>query len=191
MTAIPLGEKGARSGPTRFRLPLAYLVAASVLPLILGTLLAWRLLAVGPAPAAIGSVAPDVSLVDLDGHPVRLADLRGRPVLVNFWANWCGPCIAEFPLLRQAAHDHAADGLAVVGIVYQSREDAARSFVARLGADWPNAMDPDGSAAAAFGIQAPPDSFFIDRAGIIAGRQIGQLSQADLDRQLATILGKE
>lgn len=175
----------------RSRLPFAYLVAAAVLPLLLLGLLAVRLI-VGSAtpalPGQIGSAAPGFSLVDLDGNPVTLASLRGRPVIVNFWASWCTPCIAEFPLLQRAYADHAGDGLAVVGIVFQDREAAARSFMEQRGGSWPTAMDPNGLVAAAYGVDAPPASFFVDRTGVIAGRQIGELSQADLDRQLATIL---
>lgn len=170
------------------RLPLAYLIGAAVLPLILMGLLIWRLLGTGPAPAAIGSEAPTFALADLDGNPVRLADLRGRPVIVNFWASWCAPCVEEFPLLQQAARQHAKDGLAIVGIVVQDRSEAARAFMERMGAGWPAVMDPNGDVARAYGLYAPPESFFIDRNGVIAGQQIGQLTTADLDRQLRTIL---
>ncbi len=192
MTAVPASERSPRVTPRRRGLPIAYLLAAAVLPVILLALLAWRLLAAPAAPAAtIGSAAPAFSLTDLDGNAVSLADLHGHPVIVNFWASWCGPCIEEFPLLQQAASEHAADGLVIVGIVYQDRADAARSFMSRMGARWATAMDPGGSVAASYGIYAPPDTFFIDRNGVIAGRQIGQLSQQDLARQLDTILGKE
>ena len=170
------------------RLPLAYLVGAAVLPLILMGLLAWRLLSSGAAPIGIGSQAPDFALADLDGNPVRLADLQGRPVIVNFWASWCAPCVEEFPLLQQAVSKHAVDGLAIVGIVVQDRSEAARAFMQRMDARWPAAMDPNGDVARAYGLYAPPESFFIDRDGVVAGQQIGQLTQADLDRQLQAIL---
>lgn len=181
----------ARATQPRFaarRLPLAYLVGAAVLPVILMALLAWRLVSAGAAPIGIGSPAPDFTLADLDGNPVRLTDLHGRPVIVNFWASWCAPCVEEFPMLQQAATKHATDQLAIVGIVVQDRSEAARAFMQRMGARWPAAMDPNGAVARAYGLYAPPESFFVDRNGIIAGRQIGQLTQADLDRQLQTIL---
>lgn len=187
MTAVPAD---AAPSPRRriARLPLAYLVAAAVLPLILLALLAWRLVGVAPPPASIGSLAPGFALADLDGNPVRLADLRGRPVIVNFWASWCGPCVEEFPLLQQALDDHRTDGLAVVGIVFQDRSEPARAFLARMGAGWPAAMDPNGSVAQAYGVYAPPETFFIDRQGRVAGRQVGQLSEGDLATQLTAIL---
>ena len=122
---------------------------------------------------------------------MRLADLRGHPVIVNFWASYCASCVEEFPLLQSAMAAHRVDGLAVVGIVYQDRSEAARDFMARMQASWPAAMDVTGEVAQAYGVFAPPESFFIDRDGRIAGRQIGQLSRADLARQLASIIGKE
>jgi cytochrome c biogenesis protein CcmG, thiol:disulfide interchange protein DsbE len=110
---------------------------------------------------------------------------------VNFWASWCGPCVEEFPLLREAWARHAADGLAVVGIVYRDSSERARDFMERMDARWPAAMDPAGAVAEAYGIFGPPETFFIDRHGIVVGRQIGQLSERDLERKLAQIIGEE
>jgi cytochrome c biogenesis protein CcmG/thiol:disulfide interchange protein DsbE len=175
------------------KLPRAYYAAAAIAPLLL--LAAWGLLLVArpavPGPAQIGDPAPNFVLADLDGNPLRLEDLRGRPVIVNFWATWCGPCVAEFPLLQAAAVAHQGDGLAVVGIVFRDRSAPAREFMARMGATWPAAMDPGDVVATRFGIIGPPDSFFIDRNGVIVGRQIGQLSATDLERGLGQILGEE
>ena len=188
----PTERGGLRLGrPVIRRLPFAYLVTAAVLPLLLLALLAGRLtLGAAPAPL-IGSAAPDFALADLDGNPVRLADLRGRPVIVNFWASYCASCVEEFPLLKTAMTQHRADGLAVVGIVFQDRSEAARAFMARMQATWPAAMDVTGEVAQAYGVFAPPESFFIDRQGRVAGRQIGELSRGDLARQLGLIIGKE
>jgi len=180
----------ARSGPDLRRLGLPYLVAAALVPLLAAALLSAYLLTRAPAvsPTAIGSRAPDFSLADLDGNPVLLADLRGRPVVVNFWASWCGPCVEEFPLLREAAARHADDGLVVVGIVWQDRSEAVRDFMARNGATWPAAMDPGDRVAADYGILGPPETYFIGRDGTIVGRQIGQISAASLDEKLAAII---
>jgi len=204
MAAVGAGQRelGTRPGaaapvvarlgrPEVRRLPFAYLVTSAVLPIILLALLIGRLtLGAAPAPL-IGSAAPDFALADLDGNPVRLADLRGRPVIVNFWASYCASCVEEFPLLKSALADHKIDGLAVVGIVFQDRSEAARSFMSRMQATWPAAMDTTGDVAQSYGVFAPPESFFIDRHGRIAGLQIGELTRTDLARQLATIVGKE
>jgi len=193
MTAT-IGEPVA--GPIqreRTRLPRAWYVAASLMPLLL--LAAWGLLLVaGPAAsgvARIGDPAPSFVLTDLNGRALRLADLRGRPVIVHFWASWCGPCVEEFPLLVSASAAHAGDNLVIVGIVFRDGSEAARAFMTRMGAAWPAAMDPGDAVAAEFGIVGPPDTFFIDRSGVIVGRQIGQLGAADLENGLAQILGKE
>jgi cytochrome c biogenesis protein CcmG, thiol:disulfide interchange protein DsbE len=190
--SVPTERAGLRLGrPVIRRLPFAYLLTAAVLPLILLALLVGRLtLGAAPAPL-IGSAAPAFALADLDGNPVRLADLRGRPVIVNFWASYCASCVEEFPLLKSAMTQHRADGLAVVGIVFQDRSEAARAFMDRMQATWPAAMDVTGEVAQAYGVFAPPESFFIDRQGRIAGRQIGELSRGDLARQLGLIIGKE
>jgi cytochrome c biogenesis protein CcmG/thiol:disulfide interchange protein DsbE len=182
-----------RSGLDLRRLPLGYLVGAALVPVVL--LLAGMLLLSGRLPAtsptAIGNAAPDFTLADLDGNPVSLADLRGRPVIVNFWASWCGPCVEEFPLLRDAADGHAADGLAIVGIVYQDRSEEARGFMARNGATWPAAMDPADRVATAYGVIGPPETFFIGRDGTIVARQLGQFSAASLEEKIAAIIDEE
>jgi cytochrome c biogenesis protein CcmG, thiol:disulfide interchange protein DsbE len=172
------------------RLGLPHLILAAIVPLLVAALLGAFLLTRGPAgtPTTIGSSAPDFVLADLDGNPLRLADLRGRPVVVNFWASWCGPCVEEFPLLRDAAARHADDGLAVVGIVWRDRSEAARDFMRRNGATWAAAMDPGERVARDYGILGPPETYFIGRDGTIVARQIGQISSASLDEKLAAII---
>jgi cytochrome c biogenesis protein CcmG/thiol:disulfide interchange protein DsbE len=173
------------------RLPRWWLVVAALLPLVL--LVGWGtfILSRGATGARVGSEAPAFALADLDGNPLRLEDLRGRPVIVNFWASWCGPCVDEFPLLRQARDRHAAEGLAVVGIVFRDNSEAARAFMQRMGATWQAAMDPGEETAERFGIYGPPETFFIDADGIVVARQIGTLSRDDLDRHLSRLLAKE
>ena len=133
-----------------------------------------------PSPALVGTT--------LDGAAFDLASLRGRPVVVNYWASWCIPCRDEFPLFEQALADHAADGLAIVGTVYQDDDDAARAFATKTGASWPSVTDPDGSRARTWRVVAPPQTYFIDRNGVIVSRQIGEVSAADFQRQLDAIL---
>jgi cytochrome c biogenesis protein CcmG/thiol:disulfide interchange protein DsbE len=182
----------ARGGVDLRHLPLPHLLVAATLPILLLAILTWTLLTRAPsASATIGSPAPDVALADLDGVPIRLAELRGRPVIVNFWASWCGPCVEEFPLLSEASERHAADGLVVIGIVYQDRSEAARAFMARNGARWRAAMDPGQRVADAYGILAPPETFFIGRDGTIVARQIGQFSAASLEEKVAAIIDEE
>jgi cytochrome c biogenesis protein CcmG/thiol:disulfide interchange protein DsbE len=191
MTATT-GQPIGAALPRGARLPRAWYVGAAVAPLLL--LAAWGALLLasrGQPVVRIGDQAPAFALADLEGNPVRLSDLRGRPVIINFWASSCGPCVEEFPLLARAAAAHEQDGLAIVGIIFRDRSEAARDFMARMGGTWPAVMDPGEALATKFGIIGPPDTFFIDRNGVLVGRQLGQLSAADLDRGLSQILGEE
>jgi cytochrome c biogenesis protein CcmG/thiol:disulfide interchange protein DsbE len=136
-----------------------------------------------------GTPAPPLRLQGLDGSEVDLAALRGRPVVVNFWATWCEPCVREFPLLRQAAATHRQADLAVVGVLTNDRPAPARAFVRRLDATWPVAVDASATTAAAWGAIGLPHTYFIRPDGTLASHQLGELTKASLDRQLAEILG--
>jgi cytochrome c biogenesis protein CcmG/thiol:disulfide interchange protein DsbE len=136
-----------------------------------------------------GTPAPALRLQGLDGRPVDLAALRGRPVVVNFWATWCEPCVREFPLLARAAAGHRTARLAVVGVLYRDQPDAARAFVRQHGGTWPMGMDADGRTAAAWGVVGLPHTFFVRPDGTLASHQLGELTAANLDRQLTGILG--
>jgi cytochrome c biogenesis protein CcmG/thiol:disulfide interchange protein DsbE len=133
----------------------------------------------------VGQTAPPLSGTTVDGRSVSLAALRGKPVIVNFWASWCGPCIREFPVLKDAEVQHP--GLVILGVIYQDDATAARTFATHMSADWSNLTDPDGSMANAYLVVAPPQSYFIDPKGIVHSLQIGELTSADLERQYAAI----
>ncbi|MGH2392499.1 MAG: TlpA family protein disulfide reductase [Candidatus Limnocylindria bacterium] len=141
------------------------------------------------APALrVGDRAPDFALADLNGEPVRLADYAGRPVLVNFWASWCLPaCAEEFPVLAEALEVHADIGLAVIGIVYRDRSEAARAFGNQLGATWPLVMDPGERVARAYGVFGPPESWLIGPDGVVVSRHIGPFTADELAVELAKL----
>ncbi|HVQ23250.1 MAG TPA: TlpA disulfide reductase family protein, partial [Candidatus Saccharimonadia bacterium] len=116
-------------------------------------------LVIGPHPL-LHAAAPDFVLQDLDGHPVRLADYRGRPVIVNFWASYCIPCRTEFALLRAARDRYADQRLEILGIVFNDDPASARAYMARASAAWPALIDEGGRTAAAYKVNGPPLSFF-------------------------------
>jgi len=147
--------------------------------------------AVTGAGGDVGAPAPDFRLPALNGQgDVSLADYRGRPVIVNFWASWCHPCRQEFPLLKQALRDHRAEHLAVIGVTYQDIASDSRSFAKQRAATWPQAVDDGGKVASAYGVRAIPQSFFVRPDGTIAARVFGVTTDAALADPLAKLLGR-
>ena len=142
-----------------------------------------------PVVLAVGQPAPPLVGVDLDGRTVDLAALRGRPVIVNFWGSWCTPCRDEFPLLAAGLDRHRGDGLAIIGVLFKDDPGPARAFIARMGAGWPSVADPDGAFARAYRVVAPPQTYFIDRDGVVRSFQVGEVADAaELEAHLAEIL---
>jgi cytochrome c biogenesis protein CcmG/thiol:disulfide interchange protein DsbE len=131
---------------------------------------------------AIGQPAPEIVGTTLDGDPIRLSDLAGRPVVVNFWGPSCVPCRNEFPLMIDRLAAHEADGLAIIGVLTDDPPEPARRFVADYGASWPTVEDPDQAIKTTYRVVARPHTFFIDRAGVVQGQQIGEMLAADFDR---------
>jgi len=136
----------------------------------------------------VGKPAPGIELATPDGEAVSLAALRGRPVLVNFWATWCLPCRDEFPLLAGAYAQHAEDGLEILGIVHDDTVDGARAFAADMGATWPILLDPDDAAWADYLGVGMPTSFFIDAEGVVRAASLGGFTEDGLTALLAKIL---
>ena len=105
---------------------------------------------------------------------VALRDLRGHPIVLNFWASWCAPCREEAPLLEGVAREYRDRGLVVAGIDTQDLEAPARAFVARYGLTYLNLRDPDGSIGRLFGTTGVPETFFVDARGRIEGKFPGE-----------------
>jgi cytochrome c biogenesis protein CcmG, thiol:disulfide interchange protein DsbE len=141
------------------------------------------------AHAVKGAPAPAIVGTTLDGKPFDLASYRGRPVILNFWGPSCLPCRDEFPLFKTELASHAADGLAIVGILMADPPEPARDFIADYGATWPTVEDPTGVIKADYRAIARPQSYFIDPAGVLREIQVGQVTSDDFDRLYASISG--
>jgi cytochrome c biogenesis protein CcmG/thiol:disulfide interchange protein DsbE len=134
-----------------------------------------------PAPGIVGTT--------LDGAAFDLASLRGTPVIVNFWGPSCIPCRSEFPLFLSKLQALGGDDLAVVGVLMDDAPAPARDFVAQFGATWVTVDDPSKAIRTTYRVAARPQSYFIDRDGILRSIQVGELTEDEFERQYALISG--
>lgn len=142
--------------------------------------------------ATVGKPAPPFVLAQLDGTgSVSLADLRGKAVVVNFFASWCIPCKEEHPVLIRAWERYRSANVVFVGVLYQDDEAAGLEFTRRLGGTWPTVRDEGGRTALAYGVFGIPESFFVTPDGIVAGRHVGPLDDATLQAALEAIRPKD
>lgn len=135
--------------------------------------------------------APDFALATLEGDTLRLTDLRGQVVLLNFWATWCAPCRQEIPDLNAMHTDYAAEGFLVVGVSEDEGGFAdVEPFAAEFEIPYPLVVDERGQLAEAYGgVWGLPTSFLIDQEGRIARRILGIVKPEDLRPQIEDLLG--
>lgn len=140
-----------------------------------------------PSPL-IGKPVPYFVLPTLDGETLSPDELLGRPVIVNFWASWCIPaCIDEHPVLMDTAARYG-DQVQLVGILYDDLPEDALDFLVRYGdGGWPHLDDASGEVALAFGVLGPPETFFIDAAGIVRAKHYGPLTDEAMAGYLALL----
>lgn len=131
----------------------------------------------------LGKPAPEFSLLGLDGTVLRLSDLRGKIVLVNFWATWCVPCRKEFPELVKAYEENKGD-VVVVGVDLQENVDQVRAFAEDFGARFPIVIDEKGEVADAYRVLGLPSSYFIDRDGVLRGQYFGAMTSSIIAERL-------
>lgn len=167
------GRAGDRNRAPRWRRWLPPLLAVPFLGLLAFGLTRDAFLLPSPLP---GRPAPDFELETLGGDSVRLSDLRGRVVILNFWASWCPPCIQEHPVLVRASRAWDPGEVDLLGVLYQDAPENGRRFVRRWGGDWPTAVDPGSRVAIEYGVYGPPETFFIGRDGRVARKRIGPVT---------------
>jgi len=133
------------------------------------------------APQA-GSKAPDFTLADLDAESVSLSDLRGGPVLVNFWATWCRPCLSEMPHIQQAFEQWGSQGPVILAINLGESRSAVRRFAQEQKLSFPILLDSDRKVGRDYQVSAIPTTFLIDKEGKIQAIKIGAFrSKAELN----------
>jgi len=164
---------------------LGWAAGAAVIATLIGVL-AWGLShpALLRSASATGRMAPDLTIQPFEGSPIALSDLRGQPVVINFYASWCPGCRQEAAVLSAAAANNP--GVRFVGADIQDTAEAGRAFEAEVKHGYPTGPVTAGSYLR-FGVTGPPETFFIDRTGRIAGHFAGPLDGPTIDVYLASI----
>ena len=172
--------------PRASRLRLAGWSVSGLLAGGLLAVLAWGLThpAPGTASAVAGKPAPALSFQTFDGGTVTVAQFKGKPVVLNFWASWCGPCVTEAPVLAEGAR--MATGVSFLGAAIQDAAGPAQAFETKYRQPYLTGIVTDG-AYLRYGVVAPPETYFIDSAGIVRYRFSGPLDRSTLRLYLGKI----
>lgn len=140
-------------------------------------------------PAEARKPAPAFSLKDSNGQTVQLSDYRGRVVLLNFWATWCGPCKSEIPWFVEFERQYKDRGFAVLGVsMDEDGWDVVKPFLAGMNVNYRVLMGDEAVAQAYGGVESLPTSFIIDRQGRIAATHIGLVSRGAYEKDLEALL---
>jgi cytochrome c biogenesis protein CcmG/thiol:disulfide interchange protein DsbE len=137
----------------------------------------------------VGRPVPALTLPRVEGDDGVLLAGTGTVSVINFWAPWCVPCLGEHELFNRVAPAYERDDVHFVGVVYQSEDAQVTSFLDRVGRNIPTVRDADGIASIEFGVTGVPETFFVDRDGVVRYRVAGPVSEAKLTELLGRLLG--
>lgn len=188
---------GSESAPGLSRRGMLSLAGVSVASLALLLLLFSRLVAAGhavnqaPSSPLIGHPAPDFTIVTWNGDAgqrVHLADLKGKAVVVNFWASWCADCSDEARVLQAAWQKYHADRVMFVGIAYNDQQAAGTTFLQQHGIQYPSGAEQNGTASVDYAVTGVPETVFINARGVVVSKSLGAVSDGALDQAVQGLL---
>ena len=179
-------------GPKIFFRKSALAIAALVIVGFLG-LLVWGMLNKQPITGLSGITmvnrpAPDFTLMTFKGTTISLADLRGKPVVINFWASWCPPCRVEASLIERTWRAYKNRGLIFLGVNIQDRKQDALNYIRQFAITYPNGPDPTGEISIDYGVSGLPVTFFVSRDGEIVRRWVGAIERSVLISSIEEIM---
>ena len=136
----------------------------------------------------IGSTAPDFTLPTVDSREISLSDYRGRPVILNFWATWCGPCRYEVPAFKAFYERYPEEEVVIIAVNTQDDPDSARGYAIADKLKFVIPVDPRGTVANKYNVRGMPTTFFINGAGVITSIKIGPfLSIDEMEERMASV----
>lgn len=178
--------------PRFYKLLLAVSLAGLLLAVSLAVLLLYQKDADTETPARsrtmVKEFAPDFTLTPIEGRSIRYGELKGKPILVNFFASWCLPCREEMPAIERIAREYKARGVVFLGVAVDDTEAKMREFVTRYEVSFPVGLDNGATIQKSFGLYGIPTTYFIDKQGVInyfhAGAVTEELLRHELDKLL-------
>jgi peroxiredoxin len=135
----------------------------------------------------VGEAAPDFTLKNLEGEEIRLSELRGKGVVVNFWATWCNPCKREMPLIDEKYQVVKDQGIEILAVNIAESHLAVSSFINRLGVTFPVLLDSHRVVTQRYGVGALPSTFFINKDGVVMDHFVGEMNESILTKRLELI----
>ncbi len=168
-------------------------IAVFAAVMLLLALVAFQMRRNGPLAAAqvgAGEAAPDFTVQTFDGQTVKLSDLHGKVVLVNFWASWCIPCSQEAPDLENTWRQYKDRGVVFVGVDYVDTENEARTYLSHFNISYPNGADLGTRISQAYRIRGVPETYIVDRNGTLRATFIGPATKVQLQAKIDPLLSQ-